>query len=129
VEERDMALPAPRSNLASATPAPVVDGLLALLVLLLVAAPLLARALSSPAMGAAAAAPELRLEIGSGGYALEGRPLDQAALTAALRQAESRMPGLRLRIAAADDSDPRALVGALALAEQAGVRNVGSELH
>lgn len=124
-----MALPAPRSNLASATPAPVVDGLLALLVLLLVAAPLLARALSSPAMGAAAAAPELRLEIGSGGYALEGRPLDQAALTAALRQAESRMPGLRLRIAAADDSDPRALVGALALAEQAGVRNVGSELH
>ena len=124
-----MALPAPRSNLTSATPAPVVDGLLALLVLLLVAAPLLARALSSPAMGAAAAAPELRLEIGSGGYALEGRPLDQAALTAALRQAESRMPGLRLRIAAADDSDPRALVGALALAEQAGVRNVGSELH
>ena len=124
-----MALPAPCSDLASATPAPVVDGLLALLVLLLVAAPLLARALSSPAMGAAAAAPELRLEIGRGGYALEGRPLDQAALTAALRQAESRMPGLRLRIAAADDSDPRALVGALALAEQAGVRNVGSELH
>ena len=125
-----MALPAPCSDLASATPPPVVDGLLALLVLLLVAAPLLARALSSPAMGAAAAAaPELRLEIGRRGYALEGRPLDQAALTAALRQAESRMPGLRLRIAAADDSDPRALVGALALAEQAGVRNVGSELH
>ena len=125
-----MALLAHRSDLVSSTPAPVVDGLLALLVLLLVAAPLLARALSDPAAGAAPTTPEVRLEIDRGGdYALDGRLLDRAALTAALRQAATRMPGLRLRIAAADDSDPRARVGALALAEQAGVRNIGSELR
>jgi len=126
-----MALLAQRSELASARPAPVVDGLLALLVLALVAAPLLARALSSQATGAEAPRiPELRLEVDRGGdYALDGRPLDHAALTTALRRAESRAPGLRLRIATADDSDPRALVDALALAEQAGVRNIGSELR
>jgi biopolymer transport protein ExbD/biopolymer transport protein TolR len=120
-----------RQKVASQPVAPVVDGLLGLLVLLLVTAPLLARALSSPAMGAAApAVPELRLQIGrAGDYALDGRPLGNAALTVALRQAEARSPGLRLRIAAADESDPRALAGALAMAEQAGVRNIGSELH
>ena len=55
-----------RSERGSATPAPVVDGLLALLVLLLVAAPLLARALSDPAAGAAPTTPEVRLEIDRG---------------------------------------------------------------
>lgn len=102
----------------------LVAGLLALL--LLIAAPLLARALAT----AAPAIPELRLEIDRGGdYALDGRPLGQAALTAALREAEARSPGVRLRIATADDSDPRALAGVLAMAEQAGVRNIGSELR
>jgi len=114
------------SRPASEVEAPVIEGLLALLVLLLVASPLLARALSATA----APVPELRLEIDRGGdYALDGRPLGHAALTAALRQAEARSPGVRLRIATADDSDPRALAGALAMAEQAGVRNIGSELR
>ena len=124
-----MALLAHRSEPVSATPAPVVDGMLVLLVLLLVAAPLLVRALASPVTDGVSAAPELRLQIGrGGGYALEGRTLDQAALTTALRQAAAGSPGLRLRIAA-DDSDPRALAGALAMAERAGVRNIGSELR
>jgi biopolymer transport protein ExbD len=99
------------------------------LLLLLLATLLLARVVSLPALGASAV-PELRLEIGHGGdYALDGRPLEHAALAAALRHAQARTPGLRLRIATADDSDPRALVGALAAAEQAGVRNIGGELR
>ena len=109
----------------------LVEGLLVLLAALLVAVPLLGRALSTADIGAATqTGPELRLEIGrGGGYALDGRPLNHDALATALRAAQSRAPDLRLRIAAADDSDPRALVGALAMAEQAGVRNIGSELH
>jgi len=109
----------------------LVEALLVLLAALLVAAPLLGRALSTADMGATTrTGPELRLEIGrAGGYALDGRPLNHDALATALRAARSRTPDLRLRIAAADDSDPRALVGALAMAEQAGVRNIGSELR
>lgn len=126
-----MARTARQSSSALEPTAPVVDGVLALLVLLLVAAPLLARALSATAAGSAATAvPELRLEINRGGdYALQGQPLGHAALAAALRSARLHTPDLRLRIATADDGDPRALVGALALAEQAGVRNIGSELR
>ena len=126
-----MALVAQRLNPASESDVPLLNGLLVLLVLLLVAAPLLARALSAPPPDTAAqAVPEVRLEIDRGGdYALDGRPLDPPGLATALRRAETRTPGLRLRIAAADDSDPRALVGALAVAEQAGVRNIGSELR
>jgi len=124
-----MALAGTTSSMTLERQAPVIDGLLALLVLLLVAAPWLARALS-PAANGAPAVPELRLEIDrSGDYALDGRPLGRAALAAALRSAQSRAPGLRLRIATADDSDPDALVNALAAAERAGVRNVGSELR
>jgi len=126
-----MALAGHPSSMTLERRAPVIDGLLALLVLLLVAAPWLARALSPAASGALApAVPELRLEIDrSGDYALDGRPLGPAALAAALRSAQSRAPGLRLRIATADDSDPDALVNALAMAEHAGVRNIGSELR
>jgi biopolymer transport protein ExbD/biopolymer transport protein TolR len=114
------------SRPASAAEGPMIGGWLALLVLLLAAAPLLAHALSTTVRPV----PELRLEIDrGGGYALDGRPLGHAALATALRQAQARSPGLRLRIAAADDSDPRVLAGALAVAEQAGVRNIGSELR
>lgn len=125
-----MALAMRQSTTALQPNAPLLDGLLVLFVLLLVAAPLLARALSPAAMGAAPAAPELRLDIGrAGDYALDGRPLAPAALVAALSQAQARVPDLRLRIATADDGDPSALAGALAVAERAGVRNIGSELH
>jgi biopolymer transport protein ExbD len=106
---------------------PVVGALLALLALLLLAAPLLIRTLQSTQ---APVARELRLQVVAGGaYLLDGRPVARESLTAALRQARERTPDLRLRIAAADDSDYRAFVGALAVAERVGVRNIGSEMH
>jgi len=126
-----MAVAARTSQLALQPRIRLVEALLVLLAALPVAAPLLGRALSTADMGATTqTGPELRLEIGrAGDYALDGRPLDADALATALHAAQSRTPDLRLRIAAADDSDPRALVGALAMAERAGVRNIGSELR
>jgi biopolymer transport protein ExbD len=105
----------------------LADVLLALLALLLVAAPLLNRASQS---AQAPVGQEVRLQVGAGGrYLLDGRPVNQENLAKALRQARDRSPDLRLRIAAPDDSDYRSFVGALAVAEQVGVRNIGSEMH
>ena len=104
----------------------VVEAMLVALVLLLIAAPLL-RGLSTPA-AATSSTQEVRLQVvGNGGYLLDGRPVSQTDLMAALRRARTASPDLRLRIATADESDYRAFVGALAVAERAGVRNIGSE--
>lgn len=73
---------------------------------------------------------ELRLQIDpSGAYVLDGQRVDQARLEAVLEQARARSPGLRLRIAAADPSDYRSFVRALASARDAGIRNVRSEMR
>jgi biopolymer transport protein ExbD len=102
-----------------------------LLVLLLVAwAAVAFGVLLQPSAIANQPARELRLQIDpSGTYALDGQRVDQAKLEAALQQARARSPGLRLRIAAADGSDYRAFVRALASAQDAGIRNIGSEMR
>jgi biopolymer transport protein ExbD len=106
---------------------PVIGVLLALLGLLLVAAPPLSRSLQS---SQAPVARELRLQVAAGGdYLLDGRRMSQDTLAAALLEARRRSPDLRLRIAGADDGDYRGFVGALAVAERVGVRNIGSEMR
>lgn len=127
-----MALAASPSRIATpataGTHATSIDVLLMLLVLLVAGVPLLARALSQGATPPAA--PELHLQVGEGGdFRLDGRALDRAQLDQALRQARAGSPDLRLLIATSDISDTRGFVGALAAAERAGVRNVGSEVR
>jgi biopolymer transport protein ExbD len=113
---------------------PLVDVLLVLLVIFMVVAPLLETPVPMrlPQAGPERAlpAPELRLRIDAAGdYALDGQPLGRAGLDAALRDALARSPGVRLRIAAAEDSDYQAFVQALSVAERAGIRNIGSEMR
>jgi biopolymer transport protein ExbD len=119
--------------LATINITPLVDVMLVLLVVFMIAAPLLSRPLPMqlPQGSSATSAPqELRLQIDSAGdYTLDGRPLGAAALAEALQSAQARAPDLRLRIASADDSDYQAFVGALSLAERAGIRNIGSEMR
>jgi biopolymer transport protein ExbD len=119
--------------LATINITPLVDVLLVLLVIFMVTAPLLSRSLPMqlPHAGSATATPrELRLQIDTAGdYTLDGRPVSATALGDALHAAQAQVPDVRLRIASADDSDYQAFVGALAVAEHAGVRNIGSEMR
>jgi biopolymer transport protein ExbD len=112
---------------------PLVDVLLVLLVIFMVAIPLLDGPLAlnlSSGHGTPLPVPELRLQIDlAGDYTLDGRTLSRTDLGLALRDAHARSPELRLRIAAADDSDYQAFVRALALAQQAGIDNIGSVMH
>lgn len=78
----------------------------------------------------AAATRALQLQVGTaGGYRLDGKPVTRNALEQALRAARGASPELRLRIEASDNVDPQQLIGALALADQAGIRNVGSRVQ
>jgi biopolymer transport protein ExbD len=78
----------------------------------------------------ASTARALQLQIGSaGGYRLDGKPVTRDGLEQALRTARGESPTLRLRIEPSDSADPQQLIGALALAEQAGIRNVGSRVQ
>jgi biopolymer transport protein ExbD len=107
---------------------PLVQLLLALLLIAWAAAA--SGAFRRSGFDARPPAPELRLQIEpSGAYALDGRRVDQVKLEAALQQARVQSPDLRLRIAVADGSDYRAFVRALASAQDAGIRNVGSEMR
>ena len=128
-----MAHAAQDRQLATINITPLVDVLLVMLVIFMVAAPLLSRPLPMhlPHGGPSTATPlELRLQIDSAGdYTLDGRPVSQSALGDALQAALQQAPDLRLRIASADDSDYQAFVGALSVAERAGIRNIGSEMR
>lgn len=90
----------------------------------------------APRHGATDPAPDattaqaLQLQIGAaGGYRLDGKPVTRDGLEQALRTARGESPGLRLRIEASDNGDPQQLIGALALADEAGIRNVGSRVQ
>lgn len=81
------------------------------------------------ATDAATTSPTLYLQVGPGGdYALDGQPASNVAVERALRDARGQSPDLRLRIDA-EGGDPGQLIDALALAEHAGIRNVGSLVH
>lgn len=114
---------------ASARRAPHATLLLVLLGILLAAA--LGRRASLPQTAAATpAGSELRLQIDSAGdYTLDGRRVSAAGLDDALQAALVQAPDARLRIASADDSNYQAFVGAMAVAERAGVRNIASEMR
>jgi len=72
----------------------------------------------------------LQLQIGAAGhYRLDGKPVSRDGLAQALRAARGASPALRLSIVASDTADPQQLIGALALADQAGIRNVGSRVQ
>ena len=120
-------------ELAAINITPLVDVMLVLLVIFMIAAPLLSRSLAMQLPQAAPArveAPELTLQIDSaGGYRLDGQPVSADGLSTALQAASARAPDLRLRIASAEDGDYQAFVGALAVAQQAGIRNIGSEMR
>jgi len=120
-------------ELAAINITPLVDVMLVLLVIFMIAAPLLSRSLAMQlpqAAPARAEAPELTLQIDSaGGYRLDGQVVSAATLATSLQDALARAPDLRLRIASAEDSDYQAFVGALAVAERAGVRNIGSQMR
>ena len=110
---------------------PLVD---VLLVIFMVATTLPDRTLSIDLPGHAPDTPqparELRLLSDlAGDYTLDGQSLSRAGLDAALRDARLRAPDLQLRIAAADDSAYQAFVGALDVAQHAGIRNIRSEMR
>lgn len=113
------------------TKGPAAAGSSAWLAWLLAAAALLLalphpEAPASSAVPAAKPSPTLYLQVGSGGdYALDGRPTSPLTVERALRDARRQSPDLRLRIDAGD-GDPGRLIAALALAEHAGITNVGS---
>ena len=81
-----------------------------------------------PASDRATIGQTLRLNVGARGYALDGQPVTPPQLERVLRQARGRSPAVRLRIEA-EPGDPRRLSDALALADEAGIRNVGSQLR
>jgi len=86
--------------------------------------------MTSHSAGDADTARALQLQIGStGSYRLDGKPVTRAGLAQALRVARGASPELRLRIEASDSGNPQQLIGALALADQAGIRNVGSRVQ
>lgn len=64
-----------------------------------------------------------------GGYLLDGKSVSRTGLAQLLRSARGEAPDLQLRIDAADAGDPQQLIGALALADRAGIHNVGSQLR
>lgn len=128
------AKPETQTQLAAINITPLVDVLLVLLVIFMVTAPMLSRTLPMqlPGPGPAPVQPtvDLRLQIGmAGDYTLDGRAVARETLVSALRDALALAPGLRLRIAAADDSDYQAFITAIAAARQAGIRNVGAEMR
>lgn len=113
---------------------PLVDVMLVLLVIFMVATPALTHTLSMQMPGTTKVAPppatDVRLQIDiAGDYTLDGRQVARETLVPALRDALAQSPGLRLRIAAVDDSDYQAFVTAIAAARQAGIRNVGAEMR
>ena len=119
---------------ASINITPLVDVMLVLLIIFMVAAPALTHTLSMQMPGTTKLAPppatDVRLQIGiAGDYTLDGRLVARETLVHALRDALAQSPGLRLRIAAVDDSDYQAFVTAIAAARQAGIRNVGAEMR
>jgi biopolymer transport protein ExbD len=128
-----MAYATQERELATINITPLVDVMLVLLVIFMIAAPLLSRTLPMelPRTGPSSAlAPELTLQIDTaGGYTLDGRPVSAAGLATRLQDAVARAPGLRLRIASAEDSDYQAFVSALSVAERVGVRNIGSQMR
>jgi len=114
------------------TPQPALHSSGFLLAALAIAALTLAghSGMTSHSADDAATARALQLQIGSaGGYRLDGKPVTREGLAQALRMARGASPELRLRIEASDSSDPQQLIGALALADQAGIRNVGSRVQ
>lgn len=112
---------------------PLIDVMLVLLVIFMVAAPVLSRTLAMdlPRTGdGTKPVPDLRLQIDMAGqYTLAGQPVPREGLAAALSDALLQAPTLRLRIAAADDSDYQAFVSALAAARQAGIDNIATEMR
>ena len=77
-----------------------------------------------------ATARALQLQVGSAGnYRLDGKPVTRDGLAQALRTARVESPELRLRIDASNSGDPQQLIGAMALADQAGIRNVGTRVQ
>ena len=132
-----MAFAIQNQQVATINITPLRDVLLVLLVIFMVATPLLDRPLPlplplnlAPGLGTPLPVRELRLQIDlAGDYTLNGQAVSGSDLGLALRDAHARTPELRLRIAAADDSDYQAFLRALALARQAGIHNIGSEMH
>lgn len=128
-----MAFAIQNQQVATINITPLVDVLLVLLVIFMVATPLLERQLPlnlATSQGTPLPVRELRLQIDlAGDYTLDGQTLSRAELGLALHDAHAQSPGLRLRVAAADDSDFQAFVSVLALARQAGIENIGTEMH
>jgi len=128
-----MALATQDRQLATINITPLVDVLLVVLVIFMVATPLFSRTLPMQLPQLAPATPngpELRLQIDSaGGYRLDGQPISAGGLSTALQEAIAKAPDLRLRIASAEDGDYQAFVDALAVAQRAGIRNIGSEMR
>ncbi len=110
---------------------PLVDVMLVLVVIFIITAPLLASSLRLDLPEAGAATPSrapssLTVAIDSGGAVqLQGRPVDAAALAAALAEVARRDPDTELQLRA-DQSVPYGrIVEVMSAAQQAGLARIG----
>lgn len=108
---------------------PLVDVMLALLVIFMIAAPAVTGTLSMRLPGVAGRPdvppPRVQLRIdASGGYALEGRALGAEGLRAELAALARRSPEAVVEIDASRDADYQSFASALSLARASGVENI-----
>ncbi len=112
---------------------PLVDVMLVLLVIFMVTAPVLTNRLDLrlPVLSPDRASdppPRLNLTVRQdGGYELDGRALQTSELSAALTAAVRAQPDTVLEIGANSDAEYQAFAGALAIAQDSGVRNISTQ--
>ncbi|GAB6194766.1 ExbD/TolR family protein [Lysobacter xanthus] len=108
---------------------PLVDVMLVMLVIFMITAPALTRALpmNLPVPNRNAAAPPERAELridAHGGYVLDGQVLSAATLRPALADLAHRAPKVVLHVAAADDAEYQGFATALSAAQDSGLGNI-----
>lgn len=119
-----------RATLADINITPLVDVMLVLLVIFMISAPAVTGTLSMRLPGHAPSpaplqAPRLQLAIdASGGFLLDGRAVQPAALRPLLADVAVRTPRAVLEISASGDADYQAFATALAAARASGLENV-----
>ncbi|TZF89859.1 ExbD/TolR family protein [Cognatilysobacter lacus] len=123
--------PHPRNHaMAEMNVTPLVDVMLVLLVIFMITAPAITRALPmnlpQPGPETRPAPPaQMHLRVGStGAFVLDGRPLNADELRSALADAARLKPDAVLHVAAAQDTEYQGFATALEAAQGSGIENI-----
>jgi biopolymer transport protein ExbD len=123
----------PHRAMAEMNITPLVDVMLVLLIIFMVAAPMVTRSidLRLPQVDRQAQAekpPHVSLRVeGEGSFVLDGVPLSERGLAAALGEAARVAPGTVLEVKVNEDADYQAFTTALATARRSGLTNIAMQ--